>query len=93
MGVRLALGAKRTDIIRLLLSAALAPVTAGILIGLPLALAATRLARGMLFGVTSTDPLTLATVGVILLVTGALAASLPARRAARTDPMVALREE
>ena len=93
MGVRLALGAERTDIIRLLLSGALVPVTAGILIGLPLALAATRLARGMLFGVTSTDPLTFATVGVLLLVTGALAASLPARRAARTDPMVALREE
>ncbi len=53
MGVRLALGAERTDIIRLLLTGALAPVTAGILVGLPCALAATRLAQGMLFGVTS----------------------------------------
>lgn len=93
MGVRLALGAERKDIVRLLLSGALAPVTAGILIGLPCALAATRLARGMLFGVTSTDPVTFATVGVVLLLTAAAAASVPARRAARTDPMVALREE
>ena len=93
MGVRLALGAGRTDIIRLLLSAALVPVTAGILIGLPLALAATRLARGMLFGVTSTDPVTFVTVAALLLLTAAMAAAIPARRAACTDPMVALREE
>ena len=93
MGVRLALGAERADIIRLLLSGALMPVTAGILIGLPFALAATRLAKGMLFGVTSTDPLTFATVVVLLLLTAAMAAAIPARHAARTDPMVALREE
>ena len=67
MGVRLALGAERADIIRLLLSGALMPVSVGILIGLPCALAATRLAKGMLFGVTSTDPLTFATVAVVLL--------------------------
>ena len=93
MGVRLALGAERTDIIRLLLTGALVPVTAGILIGLPCALAASRLAQGLLFGVTSTDPATFATVGLVLLVTAAVAAAIPARRAAQTDPMVALRDE
>ncbi len=93
MGVRLALGAERADIIRLLLSGALMPVSVGILIGLPCALAAGRLAKGMLFGVTSTDPLTFAIVVVLLLLTAAMAAAIPARHAARTDPMVALREE
>ena len=90
MGVRLALGAERADIIRLLLSGALVPVTVGVLIGLPCALAASRLAKGMLFGVTSTDPLTFATVVVLLLLTAAMAAAIPARQASQTDPMVAL---
>ena len=93
MGVRLALGAERTDIIRLLLSGALLPVTAGILIGLPCALAAARLAQSTLFGVTSTDPLTFAAVAALLLLTAAMAAAIPARRAACTNPLVALREE
>ncbi len=93
MGVRLALGAERADIIRLLLTGALVPVTAGILIGLPCALAASRLAQGLLFGVTSTDPSTFATVGLVLLSAAALAAAIPARRAAHTDPLVTLREE
>jgi hypothetical protein len=68
-------------------------VGAGILIGLPCALAATRLAQGMLFGVTSADPFTFTTVAVLLLLTAAMAAAIPARRAACTNPLVALREE
>ena len=93
MGVRLALGAGRRDIVSLLLAGALAPVTAGILAGLPCALAATRLAQGTLFGVSASDPLTFATVVALLLLTAALAAAIPARRAAQTDPIVALRDE
>ena len=93
VGVRLALGARRTDIVRLFLTGALAPVTLGLLVGLPCALAATRLAQGTLFGVSPTDPATFGAVAVILLLTATTAASVPARRAARTDPMIALRDE
>ena len=68
-------------------------MTLGLLVGLPCALAATRLVQGTLFGVSPTDPATFGAVAVILLLTATIAASVPARRAARTDPMIALRDE
>ena len=86
VGVRLALGARRTDILRLFLTGALTPVTLGLLVGLPCALAATRLAQGTLFGVSPTDPATFGAVAGILLLTATAAASVPARRAAAHRP-------
>jgi len=65
----------------------------GIIVGAILALAAARAMAGLLFGVTSTDPLTFAGVGLLLLATAAAACYIPARRATRVDPMVALRYE
>jgi putative ABC transport system permease protein len=93
IGLRLALGAHRADIHRLILGQGLRLVLAGLAVGLLGTAASTRLLSGLLFGVSSTDPQTF--VGVPLLLAGAamLACYLPARRAARVDPMVVLRYE
>jgi len=82
-----------SDITRLLVTGALAPVTIGLAVGLPSALVASRLAQGILFGIAPSDPMTFATVSALLLLTATMAAAIPARRASGTDPMVALREE
>jgi putative ABC transport system permease protein len=93
IGVRAALGADRGDVLRLVLGEALALAAAGVAAGLAGALATTRLIRALLFRVEPTDPATFVAISAVL-VTAALAASyLPARRALRVDPMVALRYE
>jgi MacB-like periplasmic core domain/FtsX-like permease family len=93
IGVRMALGAEYRDVLRLIVGKGLLLTSAGVLIGIAAALALTRLLTGLLFGVTPNDPSTFAAV-VVLLATVSLAASLvPARRAARIDPIVALRYE
>jgi len=93
IGVRMALGAGRADVLRLVAANGLALGLAGVAIGLAVALAVNRLLAGLLFGVSATDPPTLAAVAVAL-VTAAVAASyVPARRAAHVDPLVALRTE
>lgn len=93
IGVRMALGAGRGHVLSLVLREVLVLVGIGVAVGVPAALALTRLARSMLYGVEPHDPMTLA--GAVLLMAGfaALAGYLPARRAARVDPMVALRCE
>jgi ABC-type antimicrobial peptide transport system permease subunit len=93
IGVRIALGAGTGEILRLVIGGGMRLAGIGILIGVPAALVVTRLLRGLLAGVTSTDPLTY--VAVVLIFAGAalLASYLPARRATRIDPMVALRAE
>jgi predicted permease len=91
MGVRLALGAQRSDLLRSVLAQGLLPVVAGLLLGLALAWAATTTMRNVLFGVGPLDPVALGTVSVALMGTAAMACYLPARRAARIDPVVALR--
>jgi predicted permease len=93
IGLRLALGARRGDVLGLWLREAGVLVAIGIVLGLPAALAATRWIESFLFGLTPTDPLTIAGAIVVLAFVAALAAYLPARRAAHLDPMEALRYE
>jgi predicted permease len=93
IGVRMALGAQRLDVMRLVLREAMLLVGVGLLVGIPLSLASTRLLHSYLFGLKGTDPASLMTVVILLGVVAALAGFIPARRAAGVDPIVALRYE
>jgi predicted permease len=93
IGVRMALGARGTDVLRMVMRQGTTLAVAGALGGLLGAAAATRLLRGMLYGVTPLDPFAYLGAGVLLLMAAALACYLPARRAARLDPVRALRAE
>ena len=93
LGIRLALGAGRRRILRLVIGDVLARVGAGIVLGLALALVATRGLRALLFEVAPGDPRSLATAAVLLVLAGAAAALAPALRATRIDPVAALRWE
>jgi predicted permease len=93
IGIRVALGARRAEIVRLVLWRALALSAAGTIAGLAAALASTRLLAGLTAGVRATDPLTFAVVPIVLVATALLASLVPARRATRVDPLVALRAE
>jgi putative ABC transport system permease protein len=92
MGVRAALGATRAAVVRLVLREGAAMAGAGIALGLAAAAVLSRLLTSQLYGVTPGDPLTFAAVPAILALVALLASYLPARRAARVSPMVALRE-
>jgi putative ABC transport system permease protein len=93
IAVRMALGAPRRDVLLLVLRRALLPACGGLLAGLVAALAATRTLQSLLFEVSATDPVTFAVVPVLLLAVALLAAWMPASRATRVDPLVALRME
>jgi predicted permease len=93
IGVRMALGAARSDVVRLILREGMLLVTTGVAIGIPLSLASSRLLHSFLFGLKATDPLSLITVILLLGMVAALAAFIPARRAAKVDAMLALRNE
>jgi putative ABC transport system permease protein len=93
IGVRMAMGAQRSAVLALVLRSGLKLAGAGIVLGLIGALGLTRLLRGLLFGVGPTDPLTFVAVPLLLVSVVLLACWLPARRAARVDPMEALRHE
>ncbi|MEZ0332723.1 MAG: ABC transporter permease [Gemmatimonadales bacterium] len=93
LGIRMALGAGTDRLLRLVVHQGMRPVLAGIVLGLVGALLGTRLLRGLLFGVGATDPVTFLAVTAFLLVVAFGASYLPARRAARSDPMIALRNE
>ena len=93
IGIRMALGAQRSDVSRLVLGHGLALTLAGVALGLAGAWAATRVLNSVLFGISSTDPLTFIGVAAILGSAAMLACWIPARRAMRVDPMVALRYE
>ena len=91
IGIRLALGAEAAEVRRMLLRQALAAVIGGVAIGLPAALAATQWLASLLYQITATDPLTFTAAPAILLVVAVAAILIPARRATRIDPMIALR--
>jgi predicted permease len=93
IGIRMALGAARRDVLWLVLRDALRLVLSGVVLGLPAALAAARLVASQLFNIGTADPVTLGLATLALLVVAAVAGYLPARRATRVDPLVALRYE
>jgi predicted permease len=93
IGIRMALGAHRRQILLMVLQQSVVLVAAGTVVGLLAAMATTRLVRSELYGLKPTDPLTLALAAIFMLAVGAFAAYLPALRATKVDPMVALRYE
>jgi predicted permease len=93
IGVRLALGARPRDVLGMVVGRGLRLAGLGVAIGLAASLVLTRLMQGVLYGVTPTDPLTFSGVAVALLAVAGFASWLPARRATRVDPLVALRAE
>jgi len=93
IGIRMALGAKEINVLRLVIREGLFVITVGLVVGLSLAFAATRLIEGFLYGVAATDPITFLAVPVMLGVVALLASYFPARRATKVDPLRALRYE
>ncbi|MDT5272321.1 MAG: putative transport system permease protein [Acidobacteriota bacterium] len=93
IGIRMALGARGRDVLWLILREAALLVLVGVGLGLPAALAAARLATGLLYGVTPADPVSVSLAVLLLFAVAALACYIPARRATKVDPMVALRYE
>jgi predicted permease len=93
IGVRMALGAQRTDVLGLIARRGLALALIGVAAGVVIAVVMTRLLAGMLYGIRPTDPLTFAATAVLFLLVSIVASSMPAYRAARMDPMKTLREQ
>jgi len=93
IGIRLALGARRGEIFRMIVRQGALMVVPGTVIGVLAAFALARLARSVLVGVSPADPFTFASISALLTTVGLAASLIPARRATRVDPMVALRHE
>jgi putative ABC transport system permease protein len=93
IGIRMALGAKRRDVLRMILGQGMRVSAVGIVMGLAIALGLTRLLRTLLFEVSATDPVTFVLVAMTMSLIALMACYLPARRATRVDPLVALRDE
>ena len=93
IGIRMAIGARQADVSRMVLRSGLVLTAGGVCAGIAVALALTQLVESQLFGVRPADPLTMASVVVLMIVVAAGAAYLPARRAARVDPVAALRSQ
>jgi len=89
----MALGAKRTDVLRMVVRQGMTMTLIGLALGLVGVVALSRVMVGLLYGVSPTDPLTFMGVSIVLLVVALLACLIPARRATRVDPIVALRSE
>jgi putative ABC transport system permease protein len=92
MGIRLALGAQETDILKLVVGTGAKLTAAGVLVGLVGAFGLTRLMAGLLYGVSAIDPLVYTTISALLAATALLASYLPARRAAKVNPVIALKD-
>ncbi|HKQ79500.1 MAG TPA: ABC transporter permease [Blastocatellia bacterium] len=93
IGIRMALGAQASDVLRLVVGQGLRLVLSGVVIGLVVALGLTRLIKTMLFGVSARDPLTFIVISMLLTVVALLACWIPARRATKVDPLLALRRQ
>jgi ABC-type antimicrobial peptide transport system permease subunit len=93
IGIRMALGAQRADVLKLVIRQGMIVTAAGIAIGLAASLGLTRLIANLLYGIAATDAVTFAALSLLLLTVALLACWLPARRASGVDPMIALRSE
>jgi ABC-type antimicrobial peptide transport system permease subunit len=93
IGIRMALGARREDVLRLVLGESMVLVVTGVVLGVATALAASRLVTKLLFGLAPTDILSVLGAVLVMMLVSAIAGYLPARRASRVDPMVALHAE
>jgi putative ABC transport system permease protein len=93
IGIRVAMGAQRRDVLRLILAQGSRLIVSGVALGIAAGLLITRLMAGLLYGISATDPLTFAGVALLLMTVALLACYVPARRAMRVDPLIALRYE
>jgi ABC-type antimicrobial peptide transport system permease subunit len=93
IGIRMALGASHSDVLKMIVTDGMKPILLGVTIGLAAALGLGRVVSSLIYGVRATDPLTLGTVAVLLVVVGLLATAIPAYRATRVEPIRTLRDE
>ena len=93
IGIRMALGASHSDVLKMVVSDGMKPILIGVVMGLAAAFALSRLVASLVFGVHPTDPLTFSAVAVILITVGVLANIVPAYRATRIEPVRTLRED
>jgi len=93
IGIRMALGARRGNVLALVIGRGLMLVAVGLAVGLSGALALSQIIKSLIFGVTASDPVTFVTAPVVLTLVASIACYIPARRAARVDPVIALRQD